>query len=155
MKKIILLLLIITSQHATSQKPEIEWMGFEKLEDSLQANNKPVLVYFYTDWCVYCKKMDKNAFLNPEIVSKINKDFYAVKMNAESLDSVEFEGQTFINEQARTKRNGVHQIPMILAGRGNNNISFPTLLVLDKNFRIRKRSFEYLTSERMKALLKS
>lgn len=155
MKRIFFIFLIFCFQGLTAQKSEIEWIGFEQLDDSLRVNNKPVLVYFYTDWCVYCKKMDRNAFKNPEIVSKINKEFYAVKMNAETMDSIEFEGQTFTNQQAKTKRNGVHQIPLLLASRGNNKLSFPTLLVLDRNFRIRKRSFEYMTSERMKALIKS
>lgn len=154
MKKIILFLFIIISQQITAQKAEIEWIGFEDLEDSLQVRNKPVLIYFYTDWCVYCKKMDKNAFRNPEVISKINNDFYAVKMDAESLDSIEFEGQTFINEQARNNRNGVHQIPLLLASREGRSFTFPVLMVLDKNFRIRKRSFEYLTSEAMKELIK-
>ncbi|TBW28106.1 DUF255 domain-containing protein [Gramella sp. KN1008] len=154
MKRIFFILLLLCFQGLTAQKSEIEWISFEELDDSLNIENKPVLVYFYTDWCVYCKKMDRNAFKNPEVVSKVNQDFYAVKMNAETLDSIEFEGQTFINEQAKTKRNGIHQIPLILASRDNKKVSFPTLLVLDKKFRIRKRSFEYMTSERMKELIK-
>lgn len=154
MKNLILFLLVITSFQNYAQKQEIQWIGFEELEDSLQFKNKPVLIYFYTDWCVYCKKMDRNAFRNPEIVSEINNGFYAVKMNAESLDSIKFEGQTFINEQARNKRNGVHQIPLLLASREGRLFTFPVLMVLDKNFRIRKRSFEYLTSEAMKKLIK-
>lgn len=155
MKKILFILMIVCIQQSLAQRSEIEWMGFEQLDDSLKIENKPVLIYFYTDWCVYCKKMDRHAFKDPEIVSKISQDFYAVKMNAESTAPIEFEGQTFINEQAETRRNGVHQIPLILASRENKKVSFPTLLVLDKDFRIRKRSFEYLTSERLKELIKS
>ncbi|MCG9971331.1 thioredoxin family protein [Christiangramia crocea] len=154
MKRIIFISLLFCLHTSVAQKSEIEWIGFEQLDDSLQIENKPVLVYFYTDWCVYCKKMDRNAFKNPDIISSINEKYYAVKMNAESMDSIEFEGQTFINEQAKTKRNGVHQIPLILASREDKKVSFPTLLVLDRNFRIRKRSFEYMTSERMKELIK-
>lgn len=129
-------------------------MGFEELEDSLQIESRPVFVYFYTDWCVYCKKMDRNAFKDPEIVSKLNKDFYPVKMNAESLEKIEFDGQVFTNEQARIKRNGIHQIPLILGSRDDRPISFPVLMVLDKNFSVKIKSYDYLTSEKMKLLIK-
>ncbi|GGG30974.1 hypothetical protein GCM10011532_13060 [Christiangramia forsetii] len=137
-----------------AQRTEIAWIGFEDLEDSLKVKAKPVVLYFYTDWCVYCKKMDKNAFRDPEVISTVNQDFYAVKMNAESTEPVDFEGQTFINEQAKVQRNGVHQIPQMLATREDKPISFPVVMVLDKNFRVEKRSFEYLTSEKMRLLIK-
>ena len=51
-----------------AQKNEIQWIGFEELEDSLKIETRPVLIYFYTDWCVYCKKMDRNAFKDPEVI---------------------------------------------------------------------------------------
>ncbi|MCM4155096.1 thioredoxin fold domain-containing protein [Gramella sp. AN32] len=154
MKKLFLILLVFALQPIKAQHAEINWIGFEDLEDSLKVKTKPVVLYFYTDWCVYCKKMDKNAFRDPEIVSKVNQDFYAVKMNAESTEPVEFEGQTFTNEQAKVKRNGVHQIPQILATREDRPISFPVVMVLDENFRVKRRSFEYLTSEKLKILIK-
>lgn len=154
MKKLFLLILILGAQQIEAQKDEIKWIGFEELEDSLKIEVKPVVLYFYTDWCVYCKKMERNAFKDPEVVSKINRDFYAVKMNAETEEPVEFEGQIFINEQAKIKRNGIHQIPLILASREDRPISFPVLMVLDENFRVKRKSHEYLTSEKMKILIK-
>lgn len=154
MKKLFFIILILAVQQIEAQKAEINWIGFENLEDSLKLKKKPVVLYFYTDWCVYCKKMDKNAFKDPEVVSKINQDFYAVKMDAETEESIEFDGQIFINEQAKSKRNGIHQIPMILASRVDKPISFPVLMVLDENFRVKRKSHEYLTSEKMKILIK-
>ena len=154
MKKLILILLIFNLNTAQAQKDAINWLGFEELEDSLKLENKPVLIYFYTDWCVYCKKMDRNAFKNSEIISAINQDFYAVKMNAESTENIKFDGQIFRNEQSKTKRNGIHQIPLILAKREQKSMSFPVVMILDKEFKIRKKSYEYLSSEMLKILIK-
>lgn len=129
-------------------------MGFEELEESLEEEKKPVVIYFYTDWCVYCKKMDKQAFKDPEIISALNNHFYAVKMNAESTENIKFDGQIFTNEQVKTKRNAIHQIPLLLASRKNTPVSFPVILVLDENFKVLRKSYEYLTTEKLKILIK-
>lgn len=154
MKKLLLILLILGLQPAEAQNEEINWIGFEELEDSLKQQSKPVVIYFYTDWCVYCKKMERNAFRDPEIISDLNNNFYAVKMNAESTENIAFDGQVFSNEQAKNKRNGIHQIPLLLARRENKPISFPVVLVLDENFRVKIKSYDYLTSERMRSMIK-
>ncbi len=155
MKRILLIFLLLFSYTTRAQQEEIQWIGFEELEDSLKIESKPVVIYFYTDWCVYCKKMEKNAFKDRQVVQWLNQEFYAVKMNAESTEPVVFEGQTFLNEQARVQRNGIHQIPLLLAGRKDKPISFPVVMVLDENFKVRIKSHEYLTSEKMRRLLKS
>ena len=49
----------------------INWLNFEQLEDSLARKPKKTFIYFYADWCVYCKKMEQNAFKNAEIMSTV------------------------------------------------------------------------------------
>ena len=131
----------------------INWLNFEQLENSLARKPKKTFIYFYADWCVYCKKMEKNAFKNAEIIEKLNSDFYAVKMNAESTDTITFEGQNFYNQQAEIMRNGIHQIPLLLASRENLEFSLPVILILDEKFRVKNREFEYLTTKKMMELI--
>ena len=131
----------------------INWLNFEQLDDSLARKPKKTFIYFYADWCVYCKKMEKNAFKNAEIIEKLNSDFYAVKMNAESTDTITFEGQNFYNQQAEIMRNGIHQIPLLLASRENLEFSLPVILILDEKFRVKNREFEYLTTKKMMELI--
>lgn len=153
MRKWIFILTISFSLQAVAQKSEINWIGFEELDNALETEAKPVLIYFYTNWCVYCKKMDRHAFKDPEIVSEINKNYYAVKMDAETTEKIEFEGQVFSNPDSEHKRRAYHQIPQLIAARENGQMSFPAILVLDRQFRVKKKSFEYLTSEKMKELI--
>lgn len=153
MKHFCIIAFLVLFNPVFSQNSDINWIGFEELDDSLKVQNKPVFIYFYTDWCAYCKKMERHAFKDPEIVASINRKFYAVKMNAETRDSISFEGTIYTNKEAEFKRNGVHQIPQLLAARNDSAISFPTLLVLDQDFRIRRKSHEYLPSERLKKLI--
>jgi thioredoxin-related protein len=45
--------------------------------------HKYVLADVYTDWCGWCKKLDKDVFPNSAVVNYLQKDFVCVKVNAE------------------------------------------------------------------------
>lgn len=137
-----------------AQKQKINWISFEQLDDSLAVKPKKVFISFYTDWCTYCKKMDKVAFKNSEIVGTLNSEYYAVKMNAESQKNIEFEGKEYINKEIGKNRNPTHQIPLLLASRKNRPFSLPATVILDKTFKITQRHFEYLSPKKMLKILK-
>ena len=154
MKKLLFYFLLIFAGNAFAQA-EISWLSFEQLEDSLQQEPKPVFIYFYADWCAYCKKMDRHAFKNPEVIQQLSNEFYAVKMNAESTDTIRFEGVTFYNEEVGEKRNPTHQLAKLLASRKKQAFSLPAIILLDKNFNLLEREFSYLTSEALLGFLEN
>lgn len=47
-----------------------------------KAQNKPVFIFFYTDWCDYCKQMESKTFADPQVV-EISRHFINIKLNAE------------------------------------------------------------------------
>lgn len=154
MKKLLFFYLLIFAEGIFAQ-PEINWLSFEQLEDSLQQNPKPTFVFFYADWCAYCKKMERNAFKNKAVIQQLSNNFYAVKMNAESTDTVTFDGVKFYNAEVDEKRNPTHQLAKLLASRKNRTFTLPALLLLDKNFNLLKREFSYLTSEGLLKFLRN
>ncbi|MGK0322877.1 MAG: thioredoxin-related protein [Psychroserpens sp.] len=131
----------------------IEWKTWVQLEDALKEQPKPVLIYFHADWCAYCKKLDREIFTNTKVVEKINRDYYAVEMDVETLDTIVFDGVTFVNKQAETKRNAVHELPILLATRENEAFSLPVTLFFDINFVVRDRVFNYYTVKQLLDLL--
>lgn len=131
----------------------IRWLSFEQLQDSLIKQPKNVFINFYADWCVYCKKMDQAAFKNPHVISKLNKSYYAVKMNAESKDTIRFGGEVLINRQIKTHRNPVHEIALRLASRADKAFSLPALVLLNENFEVEARYFRYLSPDEITAIL--
>jgi thioredoxin-related protein len=48
-----------------------------------QRINKILLVDIYTDWCGYCKVMDRETYANAAIIKQLNQHFVCVKFNPE------------------------------------------------------------------------
>lgn len=147
--------LLLLSQNITAQKSDqINWITFGQLEDSLAVNPKKVFVDFYAEWCAYCKKMDKVVFRDKEIITKLNREYYAVKMNAESTDTITFAGETFMNKQVGLERAPIHEIPILLASRTNHPFSLPSIIIFNTKFEVTHRYFEYLSPQKMKHILR-
>ncbi|WP_394345578.1 thioredoxin family protein [Algoriphagus boseongensis] len=90
-------LLISISSFAQGQ---IKWMKFEEAIAANSSNPKMIIVDVYTDWCGWCKKMDSETFTDSKVVDYINKNFYAVKLNAEDTQrTFEFMGKTYNEAQ--------------------------------------------------------
>lgn len=138
-----------------AQEPSVAWLNFEQLEDSLEVRPRKVLIDFYADWCAYCKKMDRVTFTDPEVVRKLNSEFYAVRMNVESPDTVTFDGRRYTNPEFGKRRQPVHQIPRLLASREGVPFSLPAIVILDEGFRVQSRYFEYLSPKKMRQALKT
>jgi thioredoxin-related protein len=66
------------------------WAGEVKWEknyaDGLaqaKKEKKLVMVDVYTDWCHWCKKLDKDTYANKEVAEKLAKEFISIKLNPE------------------------------------------------------------------------
>lgn len=151
---ILLTIGLFALSNLNAQKQEINWISFEQLEDSLNMQPKKVFITFYADWCSYCKKMDQVAFKDEKVISLLNKDYYAVKMDSESRDTIVFEGKKYFNAQVGKYRNPIHQIPLMLASRKGYPFSLPSTLILDEKFRVKRRFFEYLSKKKLARVLK-
>lgn len=56
--------------------------GLKKAEEQGRRQNMPALVYFYTDWCGYCRRLDNNV-LATEQAQKLLKKVPKVRINPE------------------------------------------------------------------------
>ncbi len=146
---LIMLLLVEIPLSGAQQKKAINWKSWSQLENALLEEPKPVFIFFHAEWCDYCKKIEREIFTNPAVISKINADYYAVEMDVETTDTITFEGVDFINKQALTMRNGIHEIPLLLASREGFSFSLPATVVLNKDFTLKDRHFEYYTSKEL------
>ena len=109
--------------------PSINWMTWEEAFEANKKNPKKIFIDVYTDWCGWCKKMDKTTFLNDDVVKTLNRDFYAIKFDAEQKDDINFNGHVF--KFVNQGRKGSHQLAYaLLEGR----MGYPAFVMLDESF---------------------
>lgn len=107
----------------------VKWMTFEEAVAKSKIQKKKIFIDVYTDWCGWCKVMDKNTFNDPKVALILNEQFYPVKFNAEQTEDVVFNGTTF--KFVESGRNGYHQLAAALL---NNQLSYPTVVFLNEDF---------------------
>lgn len=131
MRTIVLTLCLLVATSISAQ--EIHWMSFEDAVAMTknEGNTKKVFIDVYTDWCGWCKKMDKDTFQNPEVAQYMQENFYMVKFNAEGKEPIEFDGKTF--NFVPSGRRGYHELAAALL---QNRLSYPTVVFLDENMKM-------------------
>lgn len=115
----------------TPKEPEvtkINWISIEEAVELAEKDGKKIFVDLYTDWCGWCKKMDRETFANPKIVDLMGEHFYAVKFDAEQKGEVTVKGRTY--KFVPSGRRGVHELAIRLT---NGRPSYPTFAILDSN----------------------
>jgi uncharacterized protein YyaL (SSP411 family) len=86
-----ILVFVFTSFQAT-EKEKIHWLTITEMHAAYAKNPKPILVDVYTSWCGWCKVMDKQTYANEKVAAYINEKYYAVKFDAESKETVKWNG---------------------------------------------------------------
>ncbi|HPM32166.1 MAG TPA: DUF255 domain-containing protein [Chryseolinea sp.] len=109
----------------------VKWLTFEEAVEKSKTEKRPIFIDVYTDWCSWCKVMDKNTFSDVHVSKLLNEKFYAVKFNAEQHEDIVFQGTTF--KYVASGRSGYHQLAAALL---NNQLSYPNSVFLNENFKI-------------------
>jgi len=64
--------------------PALEWLEYGEALDKAVAEDKHIIIDFYTDWCGWCKVMDRKTYTDPRVMKLLNESFVITKINAES-----------------------------------------------------------------------
>ena len=79
---IFVLLFALMSQPATGGD-SIKWVSYKEGMAVAPIEKKKIFLHFYADWCVYCGKMAKESFQNPDVIAALNKDFISIRVNSD------------------------------------------------------------------------
>jgi thioredoxin-related protein len=129
-----LLVISFNSSYAENPKDEpvgIKWLTIQQAYTLWRQEPKKILVDVYTDWCGWCKVMDKNTFTNPTVANYVNKNFYPVRFNAEQREDVILGNQKW--SFMAQGDGGVHQLAAVML---NGQMGYPTTVILDEKMQL-------------------
>jgi thioredoxin-related protein len=144
---LVLVLLISSFNNPFAEKVKLDWISLQQAQVKLKANKKPILIDLYTDWCGWCKVMDKKTYSNAQVAKYINENFYPVKLDAETKETLLWNGKSFnYNSQVR-----VNDFALALT---QGQLSFPTTVILPPDGSTPQAIPGYLEVKDMEMLVK-
>lgn len=102
----------LKSSHESVRINPVSWTNFNDGMKKAREEKKYAIVSFYTEWCMYCKKMESETYTDESIYNLINNKMVAIKVNAESDNKIIFEGKE-ITEQELAQKFGVYSYPTL------------------------------------------
>lgn len=118
----------VTPPSPNAEEETITWYSWEEAMALHKENPKKIFIDVYTDWCGWCKKMDKTTFQDKGVAKVINEHFYAVKFNAEQKDNIEYKDYT-LKYIPNAGRRGVHELAYALL---DGKMGYPAFVYLDE-----------------------
>ncbi len=133
-----LLLLTGTSVLLSAQTPAndnssntvVKWYT---MTEAIRLNEKAprkLFIDLYTDWCGWCKTLDKKTFSDPAVAAYLNANYYPVKFNPETTkEAITFGGNTFhYNPQYRA-----HELAIALM---QGKMSYPSMAYINEGMQL-------------------
>jgi len=103
-------------------------LSYTQALDEARAGNRLVMLDVYTDWCGWCKKLDRETFADRRVREAL-KDFVALKVNAEK-------GGRAVAERYEVR-------------------GYPTILFISPDGRVVRQVRGYVTADEMLRVLAS
>lgn len=141
-------LVLASSFHKPIPEKKINWVPLAEAERLYRQDHKPILIDLYTDWCSWCKVMDKKTYSKSGLVDFVNDRFHAVRFNAETKDRVDWGGKSFTFD-ARSNVNAF----AIEVTRGKLQ-GFPTTVIVPGDGSLPQAVSGYLETKDMELLLR-
>ncbi len=126
---------------------KVTWYTLEQAQELAKKKPKKIFIDVYTDWCGWCKVMDKKTFSQPGIAKYLNEHYYPVKLNAEQTANIIFRGQVYGFNQAR----GTHDVVFALI---SGQFGYPTTVYLDEKLNVLQHISSYLDPKQFEPIIR-
>jgi len=95
------------------------WLGWNAGLKRAADTRRPVLVDVYTDWCGWCKRMDRDVYARDDVRNYLVKHFVTVRLDAESADPATYAGKQYTG-RTLAQRFGISGYPTTIFLRANS-----------------------------------
>jgi len=90
---------------------QVEWLEYGVAIDRAKQENKHVVIDFYTNWCSWCKRMERTTYADSAVVDFLRKNFLVTKINAESKTRIKV-GDTDTSGEELAREFAVDRFPI-------------------------------------------
>ncbi len=147
--KVFLLLIVLCSiSWNLSGQKKIKWVTWQEAIEKSGNDSKKIFVSVYTEWCGWCKKMDKETFMNEFIVDFVNQNYYPIKFDAEYKDDITLGDKTY--KFIRKGKAGYHELAIEIT---KGNLRLPTVVFLDESFKVLQPLAGFIDSSKMEMII--
>jgi len=147
--RLLFVFLILASTSVANGQDLINWYTWEEGMSKAEDEPKKFIIDMYTDWCGWCKRMDKATFQNPEIATYVNENYIPIKFNAEQKKELIYQDHLF--KFVNNGRRGYHALAAELT---NGKLSYPTVIFLDENKEVIQALGGFLDAQKFDPIIK-
>ena len=123
--------MIFASFSSVPPKTEaIKWHSWDEAIELNKPAKKKIFIDVYTEWCGFCKRMDRSTFQNPEVIKYINEHFIAVKFDAEQKENITYKNHMM--KYVSLGKRGYHELAYSLL---DGKMSYPAFVYLAEDER--------------------
>lgn len=132
MKKNIIIALLAILIGGFVQAQEVKWQTIENASKT-ENTTKLYFIDFYTNWCGWCKRMDRDTFSDSTVATILNKYYIPIKFNAEGASQFEWNSRTFTKGISVNGRPATHTFVTYVLG---NKIGYPSFAIFNAEKRL-------------------
>lgn len=130
-----------------TDKEKINWLTIDEVNLKMKNEPRPIIMDIYTNWCYWCKVMDKKTYNNKEVVSYINQHFYAVKLNAETKEAVVWNNKSYSYDEA----NKVNDFALFAT---QGQLAFPNTVIFPQKMEVPAAIPGFMEPKEIEVILK-
>ncbi|HEY2954668.1 MAG TPA: thioredoxin fold domain-containing protein [Candidatus Eisenbacteria bacterium] len=142
MKLALTLLLIslpLSLSHAgpAGRAEPLGWLNWDQGMSEASITRRPILVDVYTEWCGWCKRMDRDVYARDDVRDYLNHHFIVVRLDAESMEEARFGDRTFTARAlAQQLRVSGYPTTIFLRSNGEHIANVPGYVPADRFLRM-------------------
>ena len=103
----------VAAQSSKSSSQSLIWRNYDEALSLAKKEGKHIMVFFTTSWCVYCKKMKKDTFTDPDVMKIMKDRFVLATVDGDSKSIVHFGGKE-VTEKELAQLYGVRGYPTMV-----------------------------------------
>lgn len=98
-----------------------DWLPIAEAMTKAEQNNRLIIIDIYEVGCQFCRAMNRDVYPAPSTRAVIDRDFYPVKINGNSEETITFMGEE-VTQQSFANNLGLTAFPFTVVMDHNGNV---------------------------------